>query len=83
MFWNTGGGGQRIEIAAFRSLLKNIGQRLSVIHCRRSHGVPKSKVVVGGGWGRRRGNWWRQRGEGAGKFLPVGKMTRHDKTIQN
>ena len=31
--------------------LKNTGQRLSVIHCRCSYGVPMSQAVVGVRWG--------------------------------
>jgi len=44
-------------------------------------GLQTLKVVVGGRWGQRE---LVARGEGAGSFfLPVGNVTRLDKTIQN
>jgi hypothetical protein len=81
-----GGGFQRIEIAAFRSLfefvLKKIGHRLSRPHCICGYGVPTLQGLVGGGWGRARGNWSAPEGEG-GKFLPVGNNGKRDKTGQD
>ena len=70
-----GGGSERIEMGVFRSLfekrrlsggsdLKKIGARLSRPHCRCGYGVPTLQGLVGGGWGRARGNWRAPEGEG-------------------
>ena len=57
-------GGGVLEREGWGCDLKIIGHRSCGIHCRRSYGVPKSKVVVGGRWGRAvgTGGVW---GEGA------------------
>jgi len=75
-----GGGFRRCD-------LRIIGLCLSVIHCRCGYGVPNSQGMVGGGWGRCRGNWSRPRGRG--NFFPTGRnktgqdKIRQDKTGQD
>ena len=62
-------------------VLKKIGDRLSRPHCNSGYGVPTLQGLVGGGWGRARGNW--RAPEGEGDFFLHGRKqhkTRQDKT---
>ena len=59
--------------------LRKIGQRLSRPHCSSGYGVPTLQGLVGGGWGRARGNWWAPEGEG--DFFPTRR--KRDKTRQD
>jgi hypothetical protein len=61
--------------------LRIIGLCLSRPHCSSSYGVSTLQGLVGGGWGRRRGNWSRKKGRGLDFFLPVGNNGKRDKAI--
>ena len=72
----------RLFRSLFGFVLKKIGNRSCRPHCICGYGVPTLQGLVGGGWGRARGNWRAPEGEGKISYM-VGNNGKRDKTRQD